>query len=172
MLPAAFKHIRRLFEEDNLVISAKKIGFAVLNSVAKRLLEEQLPEHGPKIHDGMRSWGKGPVAALQHYLRDNGWQTDTFEEWTKPIHNGDPAFKINMQESWHNIKIEFKRAEQSNRIHCINARTILQEIQRPLDWQLWSKLTRILNQQNSFALQTWHKDRSSPSSVMDKKDNT
>lgn len=57
MLPAAFKHIRRLFEEDNLVISAKKIGFAVLNSVAKRLLEEQLPEHGPKIHDGMRDLG-------------------------------------------------------------------------------------------------------------------
>ena len=54
---AAFNYIRQLLEEDNLRISEKKTGFIVSNSTAKKLLAEQLPKHGPKVHDVMRDLG-------------------------------------------------------------------------------------------------------------------
>eukprot|EP00913_Durusdinium_trenchii_P008428 g7915.t1 len=46
---AAFNYIRKLLEEDNLIISAKKTGFIVANSAAKKLLSGQLPKQGPGL---------------------------------------------------------------------------------------------------------------------------
>ena len=57
MAIAAFNYIRGLLEEDNLMISAKKTGFIASNSIAKKLLVEQLPQHGPQVHDVMRDLG-------------------------------------------------------------------------------------------------------------------
>ena len=54
---AAFNYIRKLLEEDNLLMSEKKTGFIVSNSAAEKLLAEQLPKHGPKVHDVMRDLG-------------------------------------------------------------------------------------------------------------------
>ena len=50
---AAFNYIKALLEKDNLVISEKKTGFIASNT-AKKLLVEQLPQAGPKVHDVMR----------------------------------------------------------------------------------------------------------------------
>ena len=40
---AAFEFIQAQLEQDNLLISTKKIGFVASNSQAKKLLLEQLP---------------------------------------------------------------------------------------------------------------------------------
>ena len=298
---AAFNYIRGLLEEDNLLISAKKTGFIVSNTTAKKLLLEQLPQQGPTVHDVMRdlgvdctagrprriatmkarrrkagrktkklqslkipqrairlrlykgsivagiSWGhqamglapqvrarhkaalarqlglqktgntdiifemhkqhqdpdygafmeqvktfqhfagrwpeslrrdlekawnshrerldqatypwqvaRGPVAALQCYLRERGWAHEQFHECTKPACNGEEEFKITLSDHWLTIRDELKRAEQSDRLQRINKRSMLQDIQQPLDWQPWKRMARTLNKQNALALQTWH----------------
>ena len=54
---AAFNYIKGLLEADNLIISEKKTGFITSNSTAKKLLAEQHPASGPKVHDVMRDLG-------------------------------------------------------------------------------------------------------------------
>ena len=53
----AYEYIRQLLEADNLKISAHKTGFIASNSEAKRLLQQQLPKDGPRVHDVMRDLG-------------------------------------------------------------------------------------------------------------------
>lgn len=298
---AAFQYIKSLLEADNLVISAKKTGFIASNSQAKRLLQEQLPDNGPTVHDTMRdlgvdctagrlrriatmkqrryktqkkmkklqalkipqrairlrlykgsimasiSWGheamglapqvrkkmratlgrqlghqrtgnldivfdmrkghqdpdyaafydqihifkhfagqwpealrrdlnrswehqqdrlaqathpwqvtRGPMAALQCYLQEKGWQIQNLQRWTKEARNGEPEFKIDLFDTWPTIKAELKRAENSDRLARISSRSMLQEVQTTLDWVPWKKMSRTLSQHNACALQTWH----------------
>ena len=54
---AAYNHITKLLQEDDLVISAKKTGFVVSNAKAKALLQQQRPPEGPGVHDVMRDLG-------------------------------------------------------------------------------------------------------------------
>lgn len=54
---AAYEHIKKLLQQDNLKISEKKTGFIVSSSAAKQILQERLPSNGPKVHDVMRDLG-------------------------------------------------------------------------------------------------------------------
>ena len=53
----AYEYTKKLLEDDNLKISEKKTGFIASNSTAKRLLQQQLPGNGPRVHDVMRDLG-------------------------------------------------------------------------------------------------------------------
>ena len=88
---------------------------------------------------------KGPVAALQCYLKDHGWQAESCHYWTKLAPNNEPEFQISMSDSWLTIKAELKRAEKSDRLQRISSRSMLQEVQRPLDWKPWERTQRTLH---------------------------
>lgn len=68
---AAFEFIQAQLEQDNLLISTKKIGFVASNSQAKKLLLEQLPSQGPQVHDVMRDFGvECPAAGAKRCRTD------------------------------------------------------------------------------------------------------
>ena len=99
---------------------------------------------------------KGPVAALQCYLHEHGWNYESHTEWTKPGHNGQPEFRLNMHADWFFLKQELARARRWETVMKINQRSQLSEVQQPLDWLPWRRLSRTLNKQQNLALQTWH----------------
>lgn len=80
--------------------------------------------HVERLANAKHRWqvAKGPVAAMQCYLRDKGWNADSHMEWSKPGVNGDPDFKLNMQQSWYAIKSELKRAEEADRLLRISTK--------------------------------------------------
>ena len=63
---------------------------------------------------------KGPVAALQCYLNDRGWDTTHYDRWTKQGANGEEDFELNMHASWLYIKEELQRAQVRERITNID----------------------------------------------------
>ena len=101
---------------------------------------------------------RGPMAALQRYLLEKGWTANSFQEWTKDACNGAPEFRIHLTDAWPTIKAELKRAENSDRLLRTAARSMLQEVQQPLDWMPWKRMQKTLNQRNACALQTWTPD--------------
>ena len=110
-----------------------------------------------KLQNVQYRWqhAKGPVRALQCYLMERGWTTDKRNEWTKPGHNGDPDFKLNMNAEWFYLQRELERARQWETVIKVNKRTLLQEVQQPLDWLPWRRLSKGLNKAQNSALQTW-----------------
>ena len=98
---------------------------------------------------------KGPVAALQCYLNDRGWDTTHYDRWTKQGANGEEDFELNMHASWLYVKEELQRAQVRERITNIQKRTMLQEVQQPLDWTPWKRLASQSNPRTKLALQTW-----------------
>lgn len=77
------------------------------------------------------------MAALICYLHDGGWDTTRYDRWTKPGSNGEDDFELNMHASWFFIKEELSRAQVRERICNIQKRTMLQDVQQPLDWVPW-----------------------------------
>ena len=53
----AYACVKAELEKDNLKVSEQKTGFIVSNATVKKILAEQLPEVGPKVHDVMRDLG-------------------------------------------------------------------------------------------------------------------
>ena len=53
----AYAFIKQELEKDNLRVSEQKTGFIASNSTVKKILQEQLPDKGPKVHDVMRDLG-------------------------------------------------------------------------------------------------------------------
>ena len=111
-----------------------------------------------KLQQAKYPWqvAKGPVAALQCYLMERGWQTEQHHVWTKPGYNGQDDFKLDMHSRWPALKQELKRAEVWDRIHRISQRAMLQEVQQLLDWKPWQRYSKQLNSRNACALMTWH----------------
>lgn len=99
---------------------------------------------------------KGPVAALQCYLRDHQWEHSNYGVWTKPGHNGCRDFKLDMNEQWFELREELKRAERWERITRLNQRPMLQEIQYTMDWKPWQQLSKTLSSRDNAALLTWY----------------
>eukprot|EP00913_Durusdinium_trenchii_P014808 g13886.t1 len=54
---SAYEFVKAELEKDNLKVSPQKTGFIVSNATAKRILQQQLTEGGPKVHDVMRDLG-------------------------------------------------------------------------------------------------------------------
>lgn len=123
----------------------------------RRDLEKSWAPHQEQLAQAAHPWQvtKGPMAAMQRYLLEKGWQVISHTEWIKPACNGAPEIRIQLSDSWPTIKAELKRAERSDRLLKIAARSMLQEVQQPLDWLPWKRMTRTLNQHNGCALQTW-----------------
>ena len=99
---------------------------------------------------------KGPVGALQCYLLERGWNIERHDEWTKPGHNGEPDFKLNVNADWFCLKPELERARTWETVMKVNKRSNLQEVQQSLDWLPWRRLSRQLPKAQNTALQTWH----------------
>lgn len=99
---------------------------------------------------------KGPVAALQCYLMEHGWNFEKYDEWTKPGHNGEPDCKLSMHAEWFFLEQEVARAQRWETVMKLNKRTMLQEIQQPLDWVPWRRFANKLSKVQNVALQTWH----------------
>ena len=99
---------------------------------------------------------KGPVGALQCYLLERGWNIDKPDEWTKPSPNGEPEFKLSMHADWFFLKQELERAHKWETVMKLNQKQMLQELQQPLDWLPWRRLSRQLTKSQNVALQTWH----------------
>ena len=99
---------------------------------------------------------KGPVAALQCYLNDRGWDTTHYDRWTKQGANGEEDFRAQHAciMALH-VKEELQRAQVRERITNIQKRTMLQEVQQPLDWTPWKRLASQSNPRTKLALQTW-----------------
>ena len=53
----AYACVKAELEKDDLKVSEQKTGFIVSNATVKKILTEQLPEGGPKVHDVMRDLG-------------------------------------------------------------------------------------------------------------------
>ena len=53
----AYEFVKTELEKDNLKVSAQKTGFIVSNAAVKKILQEQLPKGGPRVHDVMRDLG-------------------------------------------------------------------------------------------------------------------
>ena len=109
-----------------------------------------------KLKQAKHPWQvvKGPVAALQCYLNDRGWDTTHYDRWTKQGANGEEDFELNMHASWLYINEELQRAQVRERITNIQKRTMLEEVQQPLDWTPW-RMTSQSNPRTKAALQTW-----------------
>ena len=124
----------------------------------KRDLEKAWQHHQERLARAAHPWqvARGPVAAMQCYLQEKGWRPESLSEWAEPGRNGAPDFKILLNEAWPTIKAELKRAEQSDRILKISGRSMLQDVQRPLDWKPWQRMNQKVNQHDACALQTWH----------------
>ena len=99
---------------------------------------------------------KGPIAALQCYLREHGWTHESFDQWSKPGHNGLPTWEINITDLWNSIHTQLKETEKWERVHRVNKHAMPEEVQFPLDWVAWKRLNRQLNQRDATALLTWH----------------
>ena len=114
--------------------------------------------HREKLTSVQYPWqhAKGPVGALQCYLLKRGWNIQRHDEWTKPGHNGEPEFKLNMHADWFHIKEELERARKWETVTKVNKRAELSEVQQPLDWLPWRRLARQLSKPQYSALQTWH----------------
>lgn len=124
----------------------------------QRDLEKAWKIHKEKLAGVAHPWqrAKGPAAALQCYLQEHGWSYEQHDEWTKPGHNGEPDFKLSMRADWFFLKQELARARKWETVMSVNKRTRLQEVQQPLDWLPWRRLTRQLTTPQHVALQTWH----------------
>ena len=111
-----------------------------------------------KLRAAKHPWqhAKGPVAALQCYLMEHGRQCDRYDEWTKPGHNGEPECRLNMHADWFFLKQELARAKKWETVMKVSQRTFLQEVQQPLDWLPWRRMSRQLSKPQNTALQTWH----------------
>ena len=90
------------------------------------------------------------------YLRDHGWRAEQYDLWTRPGSNGEDNFTLNMRLSWHHLKEELSCAQARERTQSIQQRTMLQDVQQPLDWQPWRKMLKQTNTGTKTALQTWH----------------
>ena len=124
-----------------------------------RDLEKAWQVHRDRLQQAKYPWqhAKGPVAALQCYLHyEHGWSYESHGEWTKPGHNGQPEFRLNMHADWFFLKQELASARRWETVMKINQRSHLSEVQQPLDWLPWRRLSRTLNKQQNLALQTWH----------------
>ena len=87
---------------------------------------------------------------------ERGWSTDKHDEWTKPAPNGEPEFKLNMYAFLFFLKQELERAQKWETVMKLSQRQHLQEVEMPLDWLPWRRLSRQLNKLQNVALQTWH----------------
>lgn len=58
---------------------------------------------------------QGPLAALQCYLREHGREHDRFDQWSKPGHNGLPAWEIHLQNDWLSTKQQLKEVQKINK---------------------------------------------------------
>lgn len=104
-------------------------------ALAKDLLNKAWQLQKEKLQNAQYPWqhAKGPIDALQCYLMERSWNIDRHDKWTKPGHNGEPDFKINMNVAWFFIHKEFERARKWETVMKLNKRTLLQEVQQPLD---------------------------------------
>ena len=57
---------------------------------------------------------------------------------------------------WYHIQAELERARQWETVTKIKKRADLTEVQQPLDWLPWRRLSRQCNKVQNTALQTWH----------------
>lgn len=75
-------------------------------SLIRRWLFASLCRDGQRPDELRKSWhrnldgvkhpwqhAKGPIGALQCYLREHGWDHDQFDRWSKPGYNGMEAWK-------------------------------------------------------------------------------
>lgn len=53
----AYEFIKNELEKDNLQVSEQKTGFIASNATVKKILQEQLPDSGPRVHDVLRDLG-------------------------------------------------------------------------------------------------------------------
>ena len=63
---------------------------------------------------------------------------------------------LNMHADWFFLKQELARARKWETVMKINKRSMLQEVQQPLDWLPWKRLSRQLTKPQNVARQTWH----------------
>ena len=75
---------------------------------------------------------------------------------SKPGHNGEEEYTLNMKSSWYYLVEELRRAQQRERTQSIQKRHDLQEVQHHLDWLPWRRLDKQSNTKVRTALQTWH----------------
>ena len=127
-------------------------------ATGRNTYKETWRKHGrsPKRGSSRPQVVRGPVAALICYLHDHGWTTDTYDLWTKPGHNGEDEYTLNMKSSWYYLVEELRRAQQRERAQSSQKRHDLQEVQNHLDWLPWRRLDKQSNTKVRTALQTWH----------------
>ena len=99
---------------------------------------------------------KGPMAALQAYLMEGGWDFTNMWEWWKAPDAFGPALTLHLDASWDEVAAVFKEACMRNRRLRLKKHSFCEDLCGDLDWSISHKLQKKGTNRDAVALRTWH----------------
>ena len=98
----------------------------------------------------------GPMAAIQAYLDEAGWEYEEIEVWTKWSTRAENHFTIRLEDPWPAIQATLQRDFEHRRLQRIAKFRKCQEITKKLDWSIHNKIIREGNKKINNGIQVWH----------------
>ena len=99
----------------------------------------------------------GPMAALQAYFRDLGWDCQDMYEWTRPSNQVLPSAVLYLKHAWPVLSRALKREMRLQRVNKIHQQLFCDEISGQLDWSIYKQCLKTMAQGEQTALKAWTK---------------
>ena len=99
---------------------------------------------------------KGPMAALQAYLMEGGWDFTNMWEWWKAPDAFGSALTLHLDASWDEVAAVFKEACMRNRRLRMKKHSFCEGLCGDLDWSISHKMQKKGQNRDAVALRTWH----------------
>ena len=111
-----------------------------------------------RLEQATHAWKvvKGPMAAVQAFLAEGGWQHEDLKRWYKPMNEVGPALEINMEDSWPVINETLQEDFKRRRVQRIQKLTGCEFIHRNLDWKVHRAFVKKGSHKADNALNLWH----------------
>ena len=132
-------------EGIGLRLSGSKTGFLTLWVECKQTLSLFRREEQPKVHDLLQDLGldssgvAGPMAALQAYLMDMGWEALDLDDWVRA-----PSGQLNLEHPWPHLQRQLKLEQQLHRARRIQELEHCFPMMHRPDWTTFHKMMRKL----------------------------
>ena len=99
---------------------------------------------------------RGPMAAVQAFLQEGGWQHEELKRWYKPMNDVGPAMEINLDDSWPVINEILQEDFKRRRVQRMQKLKGCEYIHRNLDWKVHRAFVKKGSHKADNALNLWH----------------
>ena len=98
---------------------------------------------------------KGPLSALQGYLREWGWNLESFRLWHRAEGDGIPGNTIDPFWPWWKVEMSLLEEAKLQRFKRITKFTFCEDLSDFPDWSVAKKILSTLPEKKAHAVRTW-----------------